>query len=96
MEAFIAKLVIKPEKREEFERLQTELRTLTYENEPGTPVYEFLRSKEDENTYFVISTFVDEAAFQAHQASSFHDDYVPPILDCLAEEMDLSFYDALT
>ncbi len=95
MKAFVAKLVVKPEKRGEFERLQTELRTLTLEKEPGTLVYEFLRSHDDPNTYLVVSTFSDDEAFQVHQRSSFHDEYVPAILDCLAVDMDLGFYDAL-
>ncbi len=96
MKGFIAKLVIKPEARAEFERLQIELRRLTYENEPGTPVYEFMRSQDDPNTYMVVATFKDEAAFQTHQASSFHDDLVPPILESLSKDMELTFYDVLT
>ena len=95
MTAFVAKLVVKPEKREEFERLQTELRTLTHENEPETPVYELIRSRDDENTYLCVATFSDEDAFQYHQTTDFHDRLVPPILECLAEEMDLSFYDII-
>jgi len=95
MTAFVAKLVIKPEKREEFERLQIELRELTYKHEPDTPVYEFIRSRDDPNTYLVVSTFTDEAAFETHQKSDFHEDMVTPILACLAEEMELTFYDVL-
>ena len=95
MKAFVAKLVVKPEKRDEFERLQTELRTLSLEKEPGTLVYEFLRSDDDSDTYLVVSTFIDDEAFQVHQQSAFHDDYVPAIFDCLAVEMEIDFYDAL-
>ena len=47
MTAFIAKLVIKPEMREQFEKAQTELRELTYLNEPETPVYELLKSRDN-------------------------------------------------
>jgi len=95
MRAFVAKLVVKPEKRDEFERLQTELRTLSLEKEPGTLVYEFLRSDDDSNTYLVVGTFSDDEAFQLHQQSAFHDEYVPAIFDCLAVDMEIDFYDAL-
>ena len=95
MKAFVAKLVVKPKNRGEFERLQTELRTLSLEKEPGTLVYEFLRSNDDPNTYLVVATFSDDEAFQVHQQSSFHDEYVPAIFDCLAVDMEIDFYDAL-
>ena len=91
--AFIARLVVKPEKIEEFEQLQAKLCELTYQHEPDTMVYDFLRHRDQPNTYVVYSRFKDEAAFQTHQESSFHDDYVPPILEALAEEMDLQLFD---
>lgn len=95
MTAFVATLVIRPEKREEFERLQSELRELTHKNEPDTPVYELIRSRDDDNTYLCIATFTNEDAFQYHQKTDFHDRLTPPILECLAEEMDLAFYDII-
>ncbi len=64
MKGFIAKLVVKPEARPEFERLQIELRKLTYENEPDAPVYELMRSQDDLNTYMVVAIFKDQAAFE--------------------------------
>ena len=93
--AFVAKLVVKPEKREEFEALQKKLSALTHDQEPDTLVYDFLRHRDQPNTYIVYSRFRDEAAFQAHQESAFHDDLVPPILEALAEEMDLQFFDLI-
>ncbi|MBI1392363.1 MAG: antibiotic biosynthesis monooxygenase [Alphaproteobacteria bacterium] len=93
MTAFVAKLVVKPEKREEFERLQTELRILTHQNEPGTPVYELIRSRDNANVYLCVATFTDDAAFDFHMKTDFHDRIAPQVLACLAEEMDLGFYD---
>ena len=93
--AFIARLVVKSEKRDEFEDLQKKLSVLTHEHEPGTLVYDFIRHREQPDTYVVYSRFRDEAAFQAHQESAFHDDLVPPILEALAEEMDLQFFDLI-
>lgn len=95
MTAFVAKLVVKPEKSAEFERLQTELRELTHKHEPETPVYELIRSRDDEHTYLCVATFSDEDAFQYHQTTDFHERLVPPIVDCLAEEMELTFYDII-
>ncbi len=91
--AFIAKLVIKPEKVAEFESIQKKLSAITHETEPDTLVYDFIKHREQANTYVVYSRFKDEAAFQTHQDSPSHDELVPPIIAALAEEMDLQFYD---
>ncbi len=91
--AFIAKLVVKPGREDEFERLQSELSELTHRHEPDTLVYDVIRQRDEPRTYIVYARFRDEAAFQQHQASDFHERLVPPILDCLAEEMDLRFFD---
>ena len=47
------------------------------------------------NTYFCVATFKSEAAFDHHMQIDFHDRLVPPILECLAEEMELSFHEAV-
>jgi quinol monooxygenase YgiN len=90
---FIATLGIKPGKEIEFERLQKELSELTHANEPGTLVYDVIRSRDQPRTYVVYARFKDEAAFQAHQASPFHDRLVPPIMACVEGDMDLKMLD---
>jgi quinol monooxygenase YgiN len=90
---FIATLVVKEGREAEFERLQQELSELTHAHEPGTLVYDVLKSRGKARTYVVYGRFQDEAAFQTHQASSFHDDLVPPIMACVEGEMDLQLYD---
>ncbi|MDD9797590.1 MAG: antibiotic biosynthesis monooxygenase [Alphaproteobacteria bacterium] len=95
MTAFIAKLTIKPDMRAQFEAAQTELRTLTHKHEPNTPVYELLQSRDEPNVYFCVATFTDEAAFEYHMQTDFHDRLVPPIMDCLAGDMELSFYNVI-
>jgi quinol monooxygenase YgiN len=92
---FIAKLVVKPGREAEFERLQRELSELTHAQEPDTLVYDVIRHRTEPSTYVVYGRFRNEAAFQAHQAASFHDRLVPPILATLAKDMDLQFYDWL-
>lgn len=93
--SFIAKLRVKLEKAKDFEALQIKLRELTFANEPGTPIYELLRDRDDPLTYMCVATFTDNDAFEFHQKTPFHDELVPPILECLASDMELSFYDSL-
>ena len=64
--AFIAKLVVKPEQAAELEQLQKELSDITHDTEPDTLVYDFIRHRDQANTYVVYARFKDEAAFQAH------------------------------
>jgi quinol monooxygenase YgiN len=92
MTVFIATLRIKPGHEAEFERLQTELSQLTHASEPDTLVYDILRSRDNPDTYVVYGRFKDEAAFQHHQTTSFHDRLVPPILATVAGDMDLKFF----
>ena len=93
MTTFIAKLEVKPGREAEFERLQQELSKLTHEHEPDTFVYDVVRHKDKPGVYVVYARFKDEAAFQLHQATPFHERLVPPILDCVDGAMDLQFYD---
>lgn len=89
--SFIATLRVKPEKREKFIALQTELKALVHDNEPDAYVYEVLQSEGDEDLFYCIATFKNEAAFDHHMTIDFHDRLVPPILECLAEDMQLAF-----
>jgi quinol monooxygenase YgiN len=94
--SFIAKLVAKPEKAAELEALQIELRGLVHAHEPDCQIYELFKSADQPNTYFCIATFTSEAAFDHHMEIDFHDRLVPPILDCLAQDMELSFHEAVS
>jgi quinol monooxygenase YgiN len=93
--SFIAKLVAKTEKAADLEALQTELRALVHAQEPDCETYELFKSIDIPNTYFCVATFKSEAAFDHHMNIDFHDRLVPPILECLAEEMELSFHEAV-
>lgn len=93
--SFIATLRVKPEKRADFIALQTELKYLVRSQEPDAWVYELLQAEEDENLFHCIATFKDEAAFEHHMHIDFHDRLVPPIVDCLAEDMRISFHQSL-
>ena len=93
MMSFIATLVVKSDRTEEFESLQAKLAKLAYEHEPDLVAYHVIKQREADNTYVVYGAFKDEAAFDYHMGIDFHDELVPPILDCLAEDMDLKLYD---
>ncbi len=90
MTAFIAKLVVKPDSAKNFEALQTELRELTHANEPDAYIYELWQSQDDPNTYYCVASFKDQDAFDHHMSIDFHDRLVPPILDSLASDMELT------
>lgn len=90
---FIATLNVKPGREAEFERLQKELSELTHLHEPDVLVYDVIRHRTKPSTYVVYARFRDEAAFDAHMKSEFHDRLVPPILATVDGEMDLQFYD---
>lgn len=96
MTVFFATLRVKAGKEQQFEKLQRELSSLTHESEPGTIVYDVVRLRDRTGQYAVYARFNDQAAFELHQATPFHDRLVPPILECLdggAAGMDLAFYD---
>lgn len=90
--SFIATLRTRPEKRADLIALQVELKSLVHEHEPDVWVYELYQSEDDPDLFHCIATFKDEAAFDRHMHIDFHDRLVPPIIECLAEDMELKFF----
>ncbi len=90
---FIAVLKVAEDKVAQFEAAQKELAELTHANEPDTIVYDLVRERDSPLTYVCYARFKDQAAFDYHMQTDFHDRLVPPILDSLSEEMQLTFYD---
>jgi quinol monooxygenase YgiN len=93
--SFIAQLRARPDAVEELIALQAELKKLVFEQEPGALVYELFQAAEDPALFQVVATFRDDDAFEKHMAIDFHERLVPPILACLAEEMQIAFYRSL-
>ncbi len=89
--SFIATLRTTPAKRQDFIALQTELKGLVKQQEPDAWVYEVLQADEDPDLFYCIATFKDDAAFDKHMNIDFHERLVPPILDCLATEMEIQY-----
>ena len=61
----------RPEKRDEFARLITELRRNVHHHETGTLVFELLQGA-DPNEFVFFECFADEAAQRAHQNAPYH------------------------
>ena len=93
MTAFIATLKVSNEKAGTFEKLQTELSELAHAQEPDMFVYDVIKSRDNPGTYVVYARFKDQRAFDHHMNIDFHDRLVPPILECLDEEMQLEMFD---
>ena len=93
MTVFIATLTVKDDKAADFEKLQAELSQLTHEHEPDTFVYDVIKHREKPGVYVVYARFKDEAAFDHHMQTEFHDRLVPPIMECLGGDMVLEFFD---
>ena len=93
MTAFIARLKVNDNKADTFEKLQTELSELAHAQEPDLFVYDVLKSRDNPGVYVVYARFKDEQAFDHHMNIDFHDRLVPPILECLDEEMLLEMFD---
>ena len=93
MLAFIATLKVAAGREADFERLQTELSEHSHASEPGLIVYDVIRHADKPGTYVVYARFEDRDAFEFHQNADFHEQLVPPILDCVEGEMDLQFFE---
>lgn len=94
--SFIAQLRTRPEKRADLIALQCELKQLVFTHEPDVLVYELFQSDQDPDLFQVVATFRDEAAYEKHMQIDFHDRLVPGILACVAEDMQLDFYQSLS
>lgn len=72
----MAKSVVYPEKKELFLQLAKEL-VAQSRTEQGCLQYDLVADTEEENVYYFIEKYVDDAALQAHQASAHFQNIVP-------------------
>ncbi len=91
---FIARMTVKPDKREEFIRLCRELEDYVRANEPDTLAYEFFKLR-DENRYAVLESFRDEAAEHRHMNSKLLAQSGPKIGSCLIGTWEREYFDGL-
>ena len=64
-----ATLIVKAEKASEFEKIFKELMAVVADKEPGNNYYDLYRSRDEQNTYFVMEQYVDQAALDLHGKS---------------------------
>lgn len=80
--SFLARMIVKEGREEEFVRLSRELEEKVHANEPDTLYYRFFRLREPRQ-YAVMESFADEAAEELHMNSTYLNEIGPPLLDCL-------------
>lgn len=83
MMTFLARMKIKPDRREDFIRLARELTEKVHANEPDTTAYEFFRLRDDEYSYAVFEQFTSEDAEEAHRNTDYFNALAPDLIDCL-------------
>jgi quinol monooxygenase YgiN len=70
MIGIVAILTVQPGKQAEFEAIFTDLSASVRADEPGNVFYQLCRSRESDATYKVLELYRDQAAVEAHRAST--------------------------
>ena len=85
-------VTVKTGHEKEFEALFAALRAEITAHEPGCLYYSLLRSRTNPQAYIVEEQYRDEAAWSAHQSSSYGKTYFPKmraIIDITVEYFDV-------
>ena len=80
--SFLARMIVKEGREEEFIRLSRDLEEKVHANEPDTLYYRFFRLREPRQ-YAVMESFTDEAAEELHMNSTYLNEIAPSLLDCM-------------
>jgi quinol monooxygenase YgiN len=91
MPTILAHIKTKPGKATRFESILRELVVHTRSSEPNCLRYEYWRGAAPER-YYALLSFVDSRAFYEHQASEYHERFVPELLD-MFEEFSMEYVD---
>ena len=92
MITFITHLKVRPENGPAFEVLLTHVRDSTRANEPGVAYYDFGKSADERDVYFVIEVYHDAAAHEAHMRTPWVKESIPESR-CLVEgKFDIKQY----
>lgn len=89
-------LSVKQDSVQPFERLLTRLVDDVLANEPGTPVFQLLRSQRDPLTYFVVEQYTDQAALDVHHGTDYLRTTVPEMLTYLSAPPVLESFDPVS
>jgi (4S)-4-hydroxy-5-phosphonooxypentane-2,3-dione isomerase len=91
---FIARMTVRPEKRDEFISLCRELERYVAENEPEVLLYEFFKLRE-EHRYAILESFPDAATEARHMNSEKLAEFAPKIGACLIGTWEREYLDDL-
>ena len=91
---FIARMTVRPEKRDEFIALCRELEKYVTEHEPEVLLYEFFKLRE-EHRYAILESFPDAAVEARHMNSAKLAEYAPKIGACLIGSWEREYLDDL-
>jgi len=86
-------LKVRKDRKTTFERLLTELVTTVRANEPGTTLFQLVRSRREPLTYLVIEQYADAEALAEHSATDYLKATVPEMLTYLTEPPRLDSFD---
>ena len=78
----------------QFESLFRELREAIRGGEPDCLYYSLLKSRTNPRAYIVEEQYRDEAAFDAHQSSTYGKTYFPK-LRAILEAIDVEYFDVI-
>jgi quinol monooxygenase YgiN len=92
MITFIAHLKVLPENGPAFEALLTHVRDSTRANEPGVVYYDFGKSADEPDIYFVIEVYRDEAAHASHMETPWVKDSIPESRRLVEGKFDIRQY----
>ncbi len=88
----IAYLQVKPEHRQTFLDLATNVAKLTNETEKGANSYTFYESQDTPNLFFFFEDWQNEAAFEEHLQKTYTKSLTEKYPEILAESADVRIY----
>jgi len=77
MITFIAHVTVRPGNVAAYEALMTYVRDMTRANEPGIAYYDFGKSADEPDLYFVIEVYRDAAAHASHMETPWVKESIP-------------------
>ncbi|MCD2108851.1 MULTISPECIES: putative quinol monooxygenase [Rhodococcus] len=95
MIAVIADITVKDGSGEQFEAVVAELAEKVRTEEPGTVLYQLIRSKTDTNSYKFMELYQDGAAIKAHGTSEHFQAAGKAMAPFLAGAPQIEYFDAL-
>jgi quinol monooxygenase YgiN len=92
MITFITHLKVRPESGPAIEALLTHVRDSTRKHEPGVAYYDFGKSADEAEIYFVIEVYRDAAAHAAHMETPWVKESIPETRRLIEGGFDIRQY----